>query len=429
MRVLFVTHTNKSHLWLQVPLAWAFRNSGHDVRVAGQPEIMDEIMRVGLTAVSVGKPTHGLETMHEETKPAGPTSQSGGPRQRMPHVSEYAQEDPLAELEDIVWNGCSLFAPQSMVDDLVAVCQSWKPDLVIWDEITFAGGVAAKVAGAAHARILFSSDGFAHLRNLISARHGEGHPDPFREWLEPMMQRFDRTYGEDNVVGQWTIDPAPPWHWRPAGTNPLSMRSIPFHGGSQTPQWLYDEPPSRPRVCITLGTTHREFLGYGTASPAALLEAVADLDVEVIATFNEEQLKDVPAIPDNVRVFDYVPLNALLPSCSAIVHHGGAGSYAAALENAVPQLVIPTTYRYLTWWGPIGMANALQEQGAGLFVADSDHFTSEALREDLTRVLNDPSFADNARRSRAALAAVPGPAEIAAKLEELATEHHGGAVS
>jgi hypothetical protein len=42
-----------------------------------------------------------------------------------------------------------------------------------------------------------------------------------------------------------------------------------------------------------------------------------------------------------VRVVDFVPLNALLPTCSAVVHHGGSGTFAAVLEHGVPQLIIP----------------------------------------------------------------------------------------
>ncbi|WP_051915552.1 hypothetical protein [Streptomyces aureocirculatus] len=54
-RVLFVLYAEKTHLFIQVPLARAFAAAGHEVRVASQPELVPEITRAGLTAVPVGR--------------------------------------------------------------------------------------------------------------------------------------------------------------------------------------------------------------------------------------------------------------------------------------------------------------------------------------------------------------------------------------
>ena len=37
----------------------------------------------------------------------------------------------------------------------------------------------------------------------------------------------------------------------------------------------------------------------------------------------------------------YVPLSALLPHASALVHHGGMGTTAEALRSGTPQLITP----------------------------------------------------------------------------------------
>ena len=55
MRVLFVANPEKAHLLAMVPLAWALRTAGHEVRVAGQPAFADLITQAGLTAVPVGR--------------------------------------------------------------------------------------------------------------------------------------------------------------------------------------------------------------------------------------------------------------------------------------------------------------------------------------------------------------------------------------
>lgn len=415
MKVLFVTHTNRSHLYFQVPLAWALRAAGHEVRVAGQPEVVPEIIRAGLTAVSVGEVTHGLAQMPEPEPNRADLPGRASARQPMPSQDEYANDDPLAELHDITWNGYTLFSPDSMIEDLVEFARSWRPDLVIWDMITFAGAIAARACGAAHARMVFGADGITQLRNAIRAGGEQG--DPLRDWLEPHLARNGNEFGEDVAVGQWSIDPMPGWFWHPKGGNFQQLRHVVFNGGAQVPDWLYT-PPERRRVCITLGITHREYLS-SEASADDLLDAVAGLDVEVVATLDAKQLTRLSRVPDNVRIVDFVPLTALLPTCSAIIHHGGGGAFAAAVEHGVPQLIVPSTYWTLRWWGPIAQANGLQEQGAGRFVADSDHLTPEALREDLVRVLEDPSFVANARRLRAELLTTPSPHEFVPVVEEL----------
>lgn len=428
MKVLFVTHANRSHLYFMTPLAWALRIAGHQVRVAGQPEIVEEITRAGLLAVSAGKPTRALDNMPDD--PPGTESERGpGPvvsgRQPMPIQQDYARQDPLGELHDITWNGYTLFSPESMIEDLVRFARGWKPDLVIWDAITFAGPIAARACGAAHARMLFGTDAMSQLRNAIRERDGspgtELTTDPIRDWLQPILERYDCEFGEDVVSGQWTIDPMPPWHWRPPGAQYLLMRHVPYNGAMEVPEWLY-EKPARKRVCVTLGITNREYFG-AEASAAELLGALADLDIEVIATLDAKQLGSLPEIPDNLRVVDFVPMGALLPSCSAVIHHGGGGTFAAAVEHGVPQLLVPGTYWCIAWWGAISQANGLTENGAGLFVADSDHLTAEAVREDLVRVLDDPSFAENARRLRDESMAAPTPSELVPVLLGLTAAH------
>lgn len=58
--------------------------------------------------------------------------------------------------------------------------------------------------------------------------------------------------------------------------------------------------------------------------------------------FLSESRAQVPAsLPESIATFSYVPLHQLLPRCAAIVHHGGIGTCARALEAGLPQLVVP----------------------------------------------------------------------------------------
>jgi UDP:flavonoid glycosyltransferase YjiC (YdhE family) len=176
---------------------------------------------------------------------------------------------------------------------------------------------------------------------------------------------------------------------------------------------------------VTLGLSHRDRNFGVAASASSLFEAMADLDVEVIATLSAAQLEPGTRVPDNVRVVEFVPLNVLLPTCSAIVHSGGAGTFAAAVENGVPQLIVPNTYWSERWWGPLVMANGIEEQGAGVYVGDADQVTADMLHDSLSRVLKMPQYAANAARLAAEVVGMPSPNEIVPALERLTREHRG----
>ena len=46
-------------------------------------------------------------------------------------------------------------------------------------------------------------------------------------------------------------------------------------------------------------------------------------------------------LPAHVRHAAWVPFPAVLPHCSAVVHHGGIGTLAHAVKAGIPQLVVP----------------------------------------------------------------------------------------
>lgn len=421
MRILFATAPFKSHLYVQVPLAWALRTAGHEVRVASAPDLAQDIAHAGLTAVVAGESIHLKEKM-SAAEPARPATDPLAEPRRRPVQSDFGRADPHGELESNVQGWRTLFNPDSAFDDLVRFARHWRPDLVISDTFMFTGAVAARACGAAHARILFGADGLAQLRLACRAQSHAGEPgarrDPLRDWLGPILDDLGCRFDEDVVLGQWTIFPMPPWVWRPAGVHYVPMRHVPFNGPATTPEWLH-EPPARTRVCFTLGLAHREDDHGIAASADDFFEAVADLDIEVVATLNAKQLGSGGQVPDNVRVVDFVPLNVLLPSCSAIVHSGGAGTFAGAVEHAVPQLIVPNVYWSEKWWGSVAMANGVQDQGAGVYVADADQLTADELRKQLVRVLDDPTFAENAARLRTEMLGMPSPNDVVPVLERL----------
>ncbi|MEV0847386.1 nucleotide disphospho-sugar-binding domain-containing protein [Streptomyces sp. NPDC049954] len=112
----------------------------------------------------------------------------------------------------------------------------------------------------------------------------------------------------------------------------------------------------------------------------------------------------------------------MLPTCSAIIHHGGHGTLAASLVAGIPQLVVPNVYWNEKWWASVALANGLQEQGAGAYVADADQLTADLLREHLVKALTDPGFAKNAARLRDEHLRSPTPNDTVSVFEKLVAQ-------
>ncbi|MFC7931263.1 activator-dependent family glycosyltransferase [Streptomyces cinereoruber] len=419
MRVLLTAFAQDAHLNGIVPLAWALRTAGHEVRVASQPGAVESITRAGLTAVPVGEDHrmddvirsvgHGMLLHHLD-------------RDYLENRPERLSTDYLRASNAIL---TSTFYPQinneSMIDGLVEFARFWRPDLVLWEPFTFAGAVAAKASGAAHARLLAFPDLFARTHLELRRRQAELPPelrdDPMEEWLAYTLDRHGAAFDPDVVTGQWSVDQMPAGVRMELGLPLLPMRYVPYNGPGPAvvPEWLHG-PPERRRVCLTLGLTIRDTEFPNAIDLDEVLASVGDLDVEVVATLSETELAGVSKVPDNIRVVDHVAMLALLPTCSAIVHHGGAGTWATAAAYGVPQVA-------LGWmWDAIYRAQRLEDLGAGLHL-HSEGLTVDVLRDKLVRVLDEPSFRDGAGRLRRSMLTAPAPNEVVPALEKLTARH------
>ncbi|GAA1078480.1 activator-dependent family glycosyltransferase [Nocardiopsis composta] len=423
MRVLFTSLAHNTHYYTLVPLAWALRAAGHEVRVASQPALSDTITASGLTAVPVGTDHRIHQTrvrMNGEPRPDHPAIDFDEVRAVEPDWEHVLGRETL--LTPYFY---ALANNDEMVDALVAHARAWRPDLVVWEPVTFAGAVAARAAGAAHARLMWGSDVLGSARRtflrLRDAQPPEHREDPLRDWLTWTLERHSCTFDEEAVTGQWTIDPAPASLRLPTGLPTVGMRYVPYNGPSVLPEWL-SEPPERPRICLTLGVSAREVLGGDGVSLADLIEGLADLDIELVATLDPGQREALGRVPANTRLVDFVPLDALLPSCAGIIHHGGAGTFSTALVRGVPQIVLAAL-----WDAPV-KARRLAELGAGAMIGPAE-LTGEAVRAQVERLIADPSVAAAAGRLREEALADPSPADLVPELERLAARHRAAPAS
>ncbi|TDC44520.1 glycosyl transferase family 28, partial [Actinomadura sp. KC345] len=152
-----MTFPTKAHLYAQVPVAWALRSAGHEVCVASRPDLVEDITRTGLTAVPVGE-VLDLESRLREGGVAD--APDGRDLLTMDELRpERATYDALHGLFTVLTTeGFPLVSSPDTIDQLVGFAREWRPDLLIWDPQVIAGGVAARVCGAAHARLLYGLD-------------------------------------------------------------------------------------------------------------------------------------------------------------------------------------------------------------------------------------------------------------------------------
>src|SRR5207247_885098 len=94
-------------------------------------------------------------------------------------------------------------------------------------------------------------------------------------------------------------------------------------------------------------------------------------------------------LPPTVRHCAFAPFRHLLPLCGAVVHHGGVGTTAAALEAGCPQLILPLA------WDQADNAARVAELGAGLALG-SRRRSSGHLSHALARLMA-PDFRDRCR--------------------------------
>ena len=413
MRVLFVTIPENTHLYSMTPLAWSFWAAGHEVRVASTPSFTERITRTGLTAVPVGQdsPIHSGTTANREVQ----ETEAAGWSELDPAKLTYEME--LERLRYTVWGLAYYNDP--FLEDVVEYARFYKPDLVIWDALSFAGSIAAQAVGAAHARFLSFTDVWGGKRkvflDLLRQAPADLHADPFADWLGECAARNGQEFSEELVVGQWTIDQLPARLTVHAGGTRLPVRFTPYNGPAVIPDWLRENTDSR-RVCVSLGTANTERFGGDYVSKTDIFEALAELDNvdEVLALLLPEQAAELGPLPKQVRVVHNVPMHAVLPTCSAVVHHGGFGSFTTSLYDGVPALAVATPIA-----DQVLRCRLLEESGAGLYLPHTEA-TPESIRDGVHRLLTEPSFAADVQTVRAEMLAHPTPYELVPVCEQLA---------
>jgi UDP:flavonoid glycosyltransferase YjiC (YdhE family) len=150
----------------------------------------------------------------------------------------------------------------------------------------------------------------------------------FRWWLSP-----------ERVIGLF-----PGWYAKPQADWPGQVRLCGFGRFDGTREELSEDvrrfcEEGAPPIAFTLGTGMAHPKGFfRTAQDACELLGARGLLLTKLRDAIPKKL------PTTVRHVAYAPFRRLLPRCAAVVHHGGIGTTAAALETGCPQLVLPLAW-------------------------------------------------------------------------------------
>ncbi|MCE6995349.1 activator-dependent family glycosyltransferase [Saccharothrix sp. S26] len=412
MRVLMTSVPVAAHFNTMVPLAWAIEAAGHDVHVAVKPQLVDHVTGAGLVAVPVGSGDGHAELLGrlgadlvDFYASVDFTGMRGDPPQQVLSANDVLTGTFYAPANDT-----------RFIRDVADYADHWQPNLIIWEQFTFAGAVVGAAKGIPHGRLVWSPDLFHRMRQDVEAALTGQPPwrrdDALGDWLAAEIGAFGGVFDEDLLFGQWQIELSPPEIRLPSPREVIPGRYVPYNGPSVVPDWLR-EPPDLPRVALTMGITAR---GGDYANPVdvrAVIAELSELDVEVVATVGTGERDGIGPVPDRVRLVDFVPMRALLPTCDAVIHHGGAGTWASALVSGVPQIVVSTL------WDNVFRGKQLADLGAGLYLTPAEAGPA-AVRDGLVTVLSDESFRAAARRLEHSVRAQPTPADVVLRLEEMA---------
>jgi UDP:flavonoid glycosyltransferase YjiC (YdhE family) len=176
------------------------------------------------------------------------------------------------------------------------------------------------------------------------------------------------------------------------------MRFVPYNGPGELPDWV-ERTSGRPRLCITLGTLVVNAIGQNAPLLHRLCAALADPGYEVIVAVSDTDRDSVGDLPGGIRVLVNLPLELLLPSCAALVHHGGSGTMLTAGLLGLPQAVFAISPEH-TLGG-----EQLAAYGAG--VLRNGHEADETDIKDAVAAIRADSVRAAAERLRAEIEGMP----------------------
>jgi UDP:flavonoid glycosyltransferase YjiC (YdhE family) len=385
VRMLFTFTGGSGHFLPLAPIAAAAAARGHPVAFSGQ-----EMMRATVTAAGFGWYDSG-----------GRTLAAAAERRPLVPVDRAAE---AAVIRDVFAGTVA----RERAARLLTVAGSFRPDVIVRDEVDFGAAVVAERLGLPHAAVIVLAAGgmaapsfLAGALAALRADHGLP-PDPAMPHRHLTLAPFPPSFRDP-------ADPLPPTtvHIRPAVLAATAAPPGPEPAGPAAT----GAGRARPRVYFTLGTIFHQESGDLFER---VLAGLRDLDADIVVTVGREiDPAELGPQPARVRIERFVPQHEILPACSLAVTHAGSGSVIGALAFGVPLLLLPM--------GADQPHNADRCAALGVGrVLDPLTATPAEIRAAATDLLTSPAYRTAAARLRTETAALPPPAHAVDLIAALA---------
>ncbi|MYW65860.1 DUF1205 domain-containing protein [Streptomyces sp. SID8379] len=377
MRVLIGTGPLCGHFFPLVPLAWALRAAGHEVRIAAPADFAPTVTAAGLpVAPTAGELPFGRFMFHDRTGARIPPPPDTATRtERLVHSG----------------HGWGRLAAATLPGTL-ALIDDWRPDLVVSEATEYAGQLAAAARGLPSVRV----DWLSPMPEYRIGARTELAPELAELGLGGELPRPTRTL---------TLRPDP-------AQDATALRYVPYTGRAVQPDWALG-PRTRPRVCLTLGSMlptigRLDFPGR----LAGLMDALTGEGLEVVVAVDEAVARRWDPLPPGVRAAGWLPLELVAPACDVVISHAGMGSTLTTAVHGVPQLVLPQTA------DQFANAEWLVAQDAGQRLLPGESGTDDVVRA-VRDLLDEPVWAKSATALAERIAAQATPAAVVPLLEQL----------
>lgn len=154
----------------------------------------------------------------------------------------------------------------------------------------------------------------------------------------------------------------------------------------------------RPLIYISLGTILKGVVSFFQNCVEAFRGEDVDVIVSVGKQFDIRKLKNVP---ENIKIYPYVPQIEVLKQADVFVTHGGMNSVSEALVYGVPMVVIPFVSDQ-----PVNAA-CIEKLGVGKRL-DYAKTEPETIKDMVYAVVNNDEIIDNMRKVQQMIEEAPG---------------------
>ncbi len=391
MTLLVICPDYASHLLPLATIATAWRDAGERVVVATGPATAAIVESFGFERVDLrlGKGSNP-GVIRAENQPRGEDDALRGffDATRLGMLPTLAYQAD-ARLSDFMWE------PVRIGREVQAVVAAIAPDQIIVDHLAFSARLALTAGGIRHADVVVG-----HPSALPVAGEVYGFPPTWPNAFRPELGELGALRALcDRVSESFTAE----WNAALAELNPAAApttSAFAEHGDVV----LYNYPaeladPSREPLLpphLFIGSAVRDepldvevakwiastggefvyvsfgsFLSVRSDVLARVADAIIALGMRAAIALGSADLADLPALPANWLVREFLPQVTLLRSAAVAVTHGGNNSVTEAMTYGVPLVVLPFSTDQFAG------AEAIERLGFGVALAPNEATVDE----------------------------------------------------